>query len=74
MIDKAEVASNQQKPQQILREYKILQRTPPQEWYPSVPTTPITAQIQPRTTDEYVPQRSSTKETNPQKKIAQNTS
>uniref|UniRef100_A0A915HIW1 Uncharacterized protein n=1 Tax=Romanomermis culicivorax TaxID=13658 RepID=A0A915HIW1_ROMCU len=54
----AEVASDQQKPQRIVREYKIpyrrfgRQRTPPEERYPSVPTVPITAQIQLRTTDE----------------------
>uniref|UniRef100_A0A915IN98 Uncharacterized protein n=1 Tax=Romanomermis culicivorax TaxID=13658 RepID=A0A915IN98_ROMCU len=56
----AEVASVQQKPQQIIREYKIphrrfgKQRTPPKKWYPSVPTVPITAEIQPRTTDEVI--------------------
>uniref|UniRef100_A0A915I7N2 Uncharacterized protein n=1 Tax=Romanomermis culicivorax TaxID=13658 RepID=A0A915I7N2_ROMCU len=56
----AEVASNQQKPQRIIREYKIpyrqfgRQHTPPEEWYPSIPTAPITAQIQPRTTDEII--------------------
>uniref|UniRef100_A0A915HUP7 Uncharacterized protein n=1 Tax=Romanomermis culicivorax TaxID=13658 RepID=A0A915HUP7_ROMCU len=43
MSQRAEVASNQQKPQQ---------RTPPEEWYPSVPTAPVMAQIQPRTTNE----------------------
>uniref|UniRef100_A0A915L2M0 Uncharacterized protein n=1 Tax=Romanomermis culicivorax TaxID=13658 RepID=A0A915L2M0_ROMCU len=54
----AEIASEQQKPQRTVREYKIpyrrhgRPRTPPEERYPSVPTAPITAQIQLRTTDE----------------------
>uniref|UniRef100_A0A915J1F1 Uncharacterized protein n=1 Tax=Romanomermis culicivorax TaxID=13658 RepID=A0A915J1F1_ROMCU len=54
----AGVAGEQQKPQRTVREYKIpyrrhgRPRTPPEEWYPSVPTAPIMAQIQPRTTDE----------------------
>uniref|UniRef100_A0A915JQ57 Uncharacterized protein n=1 Tax=Romanomermis culicivorax TaxID=13658 RepID=A0A915JQ57_ROMCU len=58
MSQQAEVASIQQKPQLIMREYKIphqpfgKQRTPPEEWYTSVPTAPITAQIQLQTTDE----------------------
>uniref|UniRef100_A0A915KQC7 Uncharacterized protein n=1 Tax=Romanomermis culicivorax TaxID=13658 RepID=A0A915KQC7_ROMCU len=54
----AEIASEQ--PQRTVREYKIpygrhgRPRTPPKERYPSVPTVPITAQIQPRTTDEVI--------------------
>uniref|UniRef100_A0A915JR58 Uncharacterized protein n=1 Tax=Romanomermis culicivorax TaxID=13658 RepID=A0A915JR58_ROMCU len=53
-----EMASKQQKPQRTVREYKIpyrqhgRPRTPPKEQYPSVPTAPITAQIQLRMTDE----------------------
>uniref|UniRef100_A0A915KRM3 Uncharacterized protein n=1 Tax=Romanomermis culicivorax TaxID=13658 RepID=A0A915KRM3_ROMCU len=56
----AEEATDQQKPQRIVREYKILyrqfgkQRMPPEERYPSLPTAPITAQIQPLTTDEVI--------------------
>uniref|UniRef100_A0A915KQM7 Uncharacterized protein n=1 Tax=Romanomermis culicivorax TaxID=13658 RepID=A0A915KQM7_ROMCU len=56
----AEMASFQQKPQQIVREYKILhhrfgkQRTPLEERYPSIPTAPIMAQILLRTTSEVI--------------------
>uniref|UniRef100_A0A915JE21 Uncharacterized protein n=1 Tax=Romanomermis culicivorax TaxID=13658 RepID=A0A915JE21_ROMCU len=55
-----ETTSEQQKSQQTVREYKVpyrrhsRQRTPPEQRYPSVPTAPTTAQIQPRTTDELM--------------------
>uniref|UniRef100_A0A915K4Z7 Uncharacterized protein n=1 Tax=Romanomermis culicivorax TaxID=13658 RepID=A0A915K4Z7_ROMCU len=60
MLQQAGVATVQQKPQQIVQEYKIRhcqfgkQQTPPEERYTSVPTAPITAQIQPRTTHEVI--------------------
>uniref|UniRef100_A0A915JQ37 Uncharacterized protein n=2 Tax=Romanomermis culicivorax TaxID=13658 RepID=A0A915JQ37_ROMCU len=66
MIDKpttsqqAEMAEEQKQPKRTVCEYKILHRrfgrpcTPPEKWYPSVPSAPITAQILPRTTEETI--------------------